>query len=101
MQKFKLFSLSFLILSFLFSCSQPKEVSREISSFGNDWNFRLENAKDSVWNKVNLPHSAKIEPLVVNDQWQGNAEYKKSFRIEELDESKVFFYFDLQKATSN
>ncbi len=32
----------------------------------------------SGWQPVLLPHSAKIEPRIVNDQWQGDALYKRS-----------------------
>lgn len=32
------------------------------------------------WTAVTLPHTARIEPRIVNDQWQGIAFYAKSFR---------------------
>ncbi|WP_083608097.1 glycoside hydrolase family 2 protein [Teredinibacter haidensis] len=31
------------------------------------------------WLPVSLPHSANIEPRIVNDQWQGDAWYQKTF----------------------
>lgn len=31
-----------------------------------------------TWTDVRLPHSARIEPRVVNDQWQGHALYQRS-----------------------
>jgi beta-galactosidase len=33
-----------------------------------------------AWTRVVLPHTARIEPRIVNDQWQGIAFYAKSFR---------------------
>ena len=33
---------------------------------------------DLDWQTVRLPHSARIEPRVVNDQWQGDAVYRRT-----------------------
>ncbi|KAA3613542.1 MAG: DUF4982 domain-containing protein [Calditrichaeota bacterium] len=92
----------------LFSCSQERvkrnnEITRDIN-FNKSWFFsKIEN--DSVddnkysktefdhskWQKVNLPHTANIEPLVVNDQWQGIAWYRKEFALKKSDSGKVVY----------
>ncbi len=36
----------------------------------------------------------RIEPLVVNDQWQGTSVYKKSFEVISLNNKKWFFHFE-------
>jgi len=33
---------------------------------------------DAGWDEVTLPHTARLEPRVVNDQWQGDALYRRS-----------------------
>jgi beta-galactosidase len=74
-----------------------REEGRSIENFGNDWEFRrLDNLKEqgTAWEKVNIPHSVKIEPLVVNDQWQGTSLYRKSFRVSNLNDHKWFFHFE-------
>jgi beta-galactosidase len=50
-------------------------------NFNGDWEFRKLPAQQ--WEKVSLPHTANIEPRIVNSQWQGDAEYRKTFRAEE------------------
>lgn len=55
--------------------------------FNSGWQFhRIDNctapdappAKAS-WSTVTLPHTTRIEPRIVNDQWQGIAFYRKRF----------------------
>jgi beta-galactosidase len=50
-------------------------------NFNGDWEFRKLPAQE--WEKVTLPHTAHVEPRIVNDQWQGKAEYRKRFRAED------------------
>ena len=59
-----------LFLLFLFSVGNINSQSRTKVNFGSDWEFKREEA-NSNWEKITIPHTAKIEPLVVNDQFQG------------------------------
>ncbi len=59
-------------------------ATAKIVPFNQDWQFKkLTNKEveltDSKWVDVTLPHTANVEPIIVNDQWQGLAEYKKVF----------------------
>jgi len=85
----------FLSGLFVISCANKKTENplRTKINFGNDWLFK----RDSLvteWEKVNLPHTARIEPLVVNDQWQGTARYQKTFEMPNVTGQKVFIYFE-------
>jgi beta-galactosidase len=114
----------FLSLFFSFtlvSCSQTEESSVDtlaVSSIVNinqGWLFkRLElaqsltststsnsnsNASNELsqekWQLVNLPHTPKIEPLIVNDQWQGTSWYQKQLKIDsKWKNNKIFIRFE-------
>lgn len=77
MYKSLIFVLGWLVLN---SCKNRSEgFQRTESSFNSEWTF----TKDSTsldWEPVQIPHTPEIEPLVVNDQWQGDAWYKKTFK---------------------
>ncbi len=78
--------------------------------FNDGWKFSLEEKidggaeqaqiaaadfDDSKWESVKLPHTAHLEPLVVNDQWQGVCWYRKDFKIENYsDEKKYILEFE-------
>jgi beta-galactosidase len=60
-------------------------------NFGKGWEFRMDS--NEKWEKVNLPHTAKVEPLVVLEQFQGDCYYRKTFRVDRKDK-KIFIYFE-------
>jgi beta-galactosidase len=117
MHKFK-GRLAFSILSaVLVGCSVPSgntvndRPSPESSSsrfhapvkFNNDWLFTrsndildLQRAQElGGWESVSLPHTARIEPRIVNDQWQGDAWYKKTIAFRsEWEGKKVILDFE-------
>ena len=77
----------------LLSCGKDlTQSNRSKINFGSEWTF----SKDSTalnWEKIQLPHTAQIEPLVVNNQWQGDCWYKKTFDAPRT-ERKVYLYFE-------
>lgn len=81
---------------------KPISLASE-SLFNNDWQFtRADKAPDLAssaalegWEKVQLPHTTRIEQLVVHDQWQGDAWYKKTITANpEWKNKQVFIRFD-------
>ncbi|WP_029035930.1 glycoside hydrolase family 2 TIM barrel-domain containing protein [Salinimicrobium xinjiangense] len=106
----------FVCLTLTFFSCQPlprskkvggqQQVSREVINFGNDWQFqRLETTtyQTDDWDTVFLPHTVKIEPLIVNDQWQGTSLYRKNFNVDLRENQKYFFHFEgvMQEARIN
>ncbi len=89
--KLKFKSLLFLV--FLFSIGNMNSQSRTKVNFGSDWEFKREEP-NSNWEKITIPHTAKIEPLVVNDQFQGTCWYQKKFKVVNSKNKKVFLYFE-------
>ncbi|MGB7843035.1 MAG: glycoside hydrolase family 2 TIM barrel-domain containing protein [Salinimicrobium sp.] len=106
-QQFILLILICLTLT-VFGCDplRPAEFVREQQqethfrsreNFGSDWQFqRLQNPLPSPqeWENVFLPHSVKIEPLIVNEQWQGKSLYRKTFYVNKTSAEKWFFQFE-------
>ena len=110
--------LAFIILAVVVaSCSAPSEkAGHEGAStasstgryqppikFNQDWQFaradeslNLQQAqKLDAWEPVSLPHTARIEPKIVNDQWQGDAWYQKSIPYRhDWDGKKVILDFE-------
>jgi len=84
-----------LLLLTTISCAKQKTEfpTRSKENFGKDWQFSRDTS-DQKWEKVTLPHTARIEPLVVNDQWQGTARYQKTFEMPIVTGEKVFIYFE-------
>jgi beta-galactosidase len=88
----KHYILLFLTSLLFISCGKETTSNRTKVNFGSDWTF----TKDSTalnWEKVQLPHTAQVEPLIVNNQWQGDCWYQKKFDHPKTDD-KVFLYFE-------
>ncbi len=79
------------------------EIKRDLD-FNQDWYFvQLEKEKNqsteyseynfdhAEWQIVSLPHTANIEPLVVNDQWQGISWYRKQFSVDANNKNKIIY----------
>ena len=104
----KVFQLVFFLSIFLAikGCSRPEKFKNHKQNFNADWFFKI--SKDSIdnnssflnnnfsnWEKVSLPHTPKIEPKIVNNQWQGISWYKKEFTIDQkMKNKKIFFKFE-------
>lgn len=100
--KLKSILTSALAAYLLSSCGQT--VKTDQTDFNNCWTFHL--VKDTAnfntdysktdnetknWENVRLPHTANIEPLVVNNQWQGICWYRKTFNISDYSKEKKYF----------
>ncbi len=87
----------------LVSCDKKESNFIEKQSFNANWNFKL--IEDTLqnkdysqsklvtedWTPVSLPHTPKIEPKIVNDQWQGISWYRKEFALTDSLKSKRLF----------
>ena len=103
--KFKTYLISlFTILACVqLSFKEDSPIHQQIS-FNAGWKFKLldaknngnkeyatENYSDATWENVSLPHTAHIELLVVNNQWQGICWYRKDFDRPKNSENKKVF----------
>lgn len=92
--------LCVITLLLLAACAKAPTDSVSVTtpqtiSLNSNWQFqRLEpnevkasqgperlSSNSNSWQTVHIPHTPKIEPLVVNDQWQGIAVYKKQLDL--------------------
>ena len=98
------------IIGFIFlflSCTKQEVLVFEKQNFNENWLFKIienskkdtlsfqENETVSNWQLIQLPHTPKIEPKIVNNQWQGISCYKKEFNLsKQLKNKKLFFKFE-------
>lgn len=78
-------------------CSNQYLFNEEWSFFRVDSSIHLDESKliegdfPPQAESVTLPHTVRIEPLVVNNQWQGISYYSKSFQVSKNDKNKSLF----------
>lgn len=85
----------FILSSITIACTQgiTEQIEQRESLFNDDWYFIKDVGEISVneifeltcieWEKISLPHTANVEPLVIKkQQWQGVSYYKKEFFID-------------------
>ncbi|GAA4895853.1 hypothetical protein GCM10023311_20760 [Flaviramulus aquimarinus] len=92
MNNFKCIVISSIFL-LLLACSKNETTFVEKQNFNKDWTFKLlkgmqvdstysqNKLDDNNWERVQLPHTPKIEPKIVNNQWQGICWYRKNFNL--------------------
>jgi beta-galactosidase len=82
--------------------AQKNIASRSsVARFSGDWQFQKNpdtairsslfetGSSESGWERISLPHTANIEPVVkTQQQWQGNSFYRKFFNLTEADARK-------------
>ncbi|KAF2336379.1 glycoside hydrolase family 2 protein [Flavobacterium daemonense] len=86
-------SIFFLIL-LTFSFGKIQAQSRTKINFGADWEFKREETPAQDWEKVTIPHTARLEKLVVIKQFQGTSWYQKKFKATISKDQKAFIYFE-------
>jgi len=101
--------LLFALSVVLFSACHENKIIETSSLFNDEWQFfrcdsvaepisnsySLETFDDSKWLSVTLPHTPRIEPVIVNDQWQGECWYRKSFVLaDSLKGRRLFLEFE-------
>lgn len=102
--KYTFFLLIFILIN---SCNQKEIQVLEKIDFNNNWFFTisenenleeknyLETTNFSNWDSISLPHTPKIEPKIVNNQWQGISWYAKKFSLAyEMKGKKLFLKFE-------
>jgi len=85
----------------IYSCqTESTKPLWEPISFNDNWEFRIDSTAGRIqaptpWETVSLPHTPRIEPLIVNDQWQGICMYRKSFGLPAgFSGKRLFMKFD-------
>ncbi|MBU2912893.1 glycoside hydrolase family 2 protein [Reichenbachiella agariperforans] len=78
-----------------FQCSAPGEGNtRSVTGFNEGWKFTRDTTETKIWEEVQLPHTVQIEPLVVNDMWQGTSWYEKDVDLSLQDGQRAFVRFE-------
>ena len=74
-----------LFTGLIFGCQsglKTDNFNAQVIDYRQDWQFAKGSEQDTPdmlnWQQVSLPHTPQIEPMVVNDQWQGIAWYRKT-----------------------
>ena len=101
----RVFLLLMIVAALFTSCNQPfsqSNTSMDQSLFNDNWEFvkdvdpnltpRLfKKVSDTtiLWDSVSLPHTARLEPLVITGkQWQGTSFYRKFFQLPKTSKGK-------------
>jgi beta-galactosidase len=92
MKKYIFYSLIVLLLGACGIRQEKNPFPERENLFNHGWEFVKDVEDDAVfsgenlqWQQISLPHTAHVEPLVIEDrQWQGTAYYRKSFFVPEL-----------------
>ena len=84
-----------IIQLFVIVSIMPAFADRLMYSINESWEFKKE--KETVWEKVNLPHTWNIEDVVddTDGYYRGIGRYKKELKLDASNSGKqVFMYFE-------
>jgi beta-galactosidase len=70
--------IAWILFFGIISCSDP--VYYTVENINTGWEFRMDEDSRDI-QEVFLPHTPRLEPYLVNDQWQGICWYRKNIRI--------------------
>ncbi|MEN8704104.1 MAG: glycoside hydrolase family 2 TIM barrel-domain containing protein [Polaribacter sp.] len=98
----------FLILIVIINgCLKEEVFTSSKVKFNDDWYFKkvLNETSSNItfidennfnnWDTISLPHTPKIEPKIVNNQWQGISWYFKKFSLsKDMKGKKMFLKFE-------
>jgi beta-galactosidase len=94
MNKKIILGLTIILAIGLFGCKKPIAPI----NFNAGWQFVKSDAsidqtgvENIQWEAVSLPHTANVEPKVMNGQWQGTCWYRKTFTLPEKSGGREFF----------
>ncbi|MFY0601304.1 MAG: DUF4982 domain-containing protein [Cyclobacteriaceae bacterium] len=106
----KYFSGLFLVVAALYMAGCSSVIVGQKNSFNQDWKFLKVDEADSAnnvymgvdfsdkeWEDICLPHTTNIEPILVNDQWQGVSWYRKHFGVDGFGDGQNV-YLELEAA---
>ncbi|MDQ6470040.1 glycoside hydrolase family 2 TIM barrel-domain containing protein [Flavobacterium sp. LHD-80] len=89
-----IFKSIFFLFLLTFSFGKVQAQSRTKVNFGADWEFKREETPAQDWEKITIPHTARLEKLVVIKQFQGTSWYEKKFKTTVSKDQKAFIYFE-------
>ncbi|WP_431243590.1 glycoside hydrolase family 2 protein [Flavobacterium sp. P21] len=89
-----IFKSIFFLFLLNFSFGKIQAQSRTKVNFGADWEFKREETPAQDWEKITIPHTARLEKLVVIKQFQGTSWYQKKFKTNISKDQKAFIYFE-------
>ena len=74
---------------------------KKLAAEEKDADYQSINFNDSNWERVSLPHTANLEPVLVNDQWQGICWYRQKVKVlQKLENKKVFLEWEGAMSTA-
>lgn len=85
-----------LLLVIVFQSTLAQNGDKSKVSINKGWKFNLieqnesddsfekSTFNDADWQQVSLPHTANVEPYLVNDQWQGICWYRKELKTPKI-----------------
>jgi beta-galactosidase len=103
------FNYLYLIIFLVTSGFASRSFATQKINYNDGWEFykskhdlRRSQMDDENWEKVVLPHTPRLEPKVVNNQWQGISWYEKQINfLPEWQDKKVFIEFEAAMRTAD